>query len=340
MQENHLKHNSNTLHTTDQTIVTADGSPSLFSQTFKEHYHCLQGAYNESQYKFIIPSELDKITASNTHALHIIDVCCGMGYNLAGIIDTLTSHHYNRKIYIHSIDISCKPLNYAINHHTFIQLYSKDTIEILRQLASSQSYQQKNITAELYLIDAREFFLKKRHTLYDLVLFDPFSPAVAAELWSVDLIQLIAQSLKNGARWISYSTSAAYRTALIMCGLNVYSLPPWSKIPHSISANTSNIQTNQRWSMGTIAIAPKPSTLWAYSTSTQNALWHPLSYMEQEHLTTRASIPYRDPFLNSTHHEILERRYKEQQTSSLPSASKWRKTWNKQNHFIRKTSHI
>jgi tRNA U34 5-methylaminomethyl-2-thiouridine-forming methyltransferase MnmC len=42
-----------------------------------------------------------------------------------------------------------------------------------------------------------------------------------------------------------------------------------------------------------------------------------LSWQEQEHLLTRAAIPYRDPHLNDTADAILHRRLREQQNSSL-----------------------
>jgi tRNA U34 5-methylaminomethyl-2-thiouridine-forming methyltransferase MnmC len=52
-----------------------------------------------------------------------------------------------------------------------------------------------------------------------------------------------------------------------------------------------------------------------------------LSLQEQEHLQTRASIPYRDPTLSSSANEIRQRRQQEQQNSTFKSTSQWKKRW-------------
>ena len=49
--------------------------------------------------------------------------------------------------------------------------------------------------------------------------------------------------------------------------------------------------------------------------------------MEEEHLLTKASIPYRDQDLNSTKDEIIEKRLDEQLLSNLLSTNKWREKW-------------
>ena len=50
--------------------------------------------------------------------------------------------------------------------------------------------------------------------------------------------------------------------------------------------------------------------------------------MEKEHLTTKASIPYRDPLGERLSNEIINERVKEQNISNLQETSTWRKKWN------------
>ena len=52
-----------------------------------------------------------------------------------------------------------------------------------------------------------------------------------------------------------------------------------------------------------------------------------LSLMEEEHLLTKASIPYRDQDLNSSKDDIIQRRLDEQLSSNLLSTNKWREKW-------------
>jgi tRNA U34 5-methylaminomethyl-2-thiouridine-forming methyltransferase MnmC len=53
----------------------------------------------------------------------------------------------------------------------------------------------------------------------------------------------------------------------------------------------------------------------------------PLSVRSQEHLQTRAAVPYRDPQLCDPAEVILDRRRIEQQESSLEQTSRWHKRW-------------
>ena len=48
---------------------------------------------------------------------------------------------------------------------------------------------------------------------------------------------------------------------------------------------------------------------------------------EQEHLQTRAAVPYRDPNLDAQPEQIKIKRQQEQQNSHLESTSQWRKRW-------------
>jgi len=52
-----------------------------------------------------------------------------------------------------------------------------------------------------------------------------------------------------------------------------------------------------------------------------------LSLMEEEHLLTKASIPYRDQDLNSSKEDIIRRRLDEQLFSNLLSTIIWREKW-------------
>ena len=49
--------------------------------------------------------------------------------------------------------------------------------------------------------------------------------------------------------------------------------------------------------------------------------------MEEEHLLTKASIPYRDQDLNSSKDDIIMKRLEEQLLSNLLPTKKWREKW-------------
>ena len=49
--------------------------------------------------------------------------------------------------------------------------------------------------------------------------------------------------------------------------------------------------------------------------------------MEEEHLLTKASIPYRDTTLKSNPKDIIQKRVQEQLFSNLKTSKKWRDKW-------------
>ena len=76
------------------------------------------------------------------------------------------------------------------------------------------------------------------------------------------------------------------------------------------------------WSQGTVAIAKFDKNKFK-----PNLNFEKLSVMEEEHLLTKASIPYRDQNLNSTKDDIIKKRLNEQLSSNLLSTKVWRKKW-------------
>ena len=59
----------------------------------------------------------------------------------------------------------------------------------------------------------------------------------------------------------------------------------------------------------------------------KNLFWQALSQMEEEHLITRAAIPYRDPDKTDASQTILKRRKTEQSACGLEATSTWQKRW-------------
>ena len=55
--------------------------------------------------------------------------------------------------------------------------------------------------------------------------------------------------------------------------------------------------------------------------------WRPLSTMEQEHLLTRAAVPFRDPDQRDLAPVILERRQQEQLHCGLEATNTWQRRW-------------
>jgi tRNA U34 5-methylaminomethyl-2-thiouridine-forming methyltransferase MnmC len=175
---------------------------------------------------------------------------------------------------------------------------------ILRDLALTHQCNTNYLQAHLLLGDARQTLrsLGDEAFLADAIFFDPFSPRVCPQLWTVDFFSQVVQCLARDGRLATYSRSAAVRAAMLEAGLQIGTIPLGdSHLPHE-------------WSQGTVG---------AFTTEGL----HPLSPMEQEHLQTRAAIPYRDRSLADDAETILNRHQQEQQTCQRESTSSWRRRW-------------
>ena len=107
----------------------------------------------------------------------------------------------------------------------------------------------------------------------------------------------------------TYSSSAAVRKTLRNLGLEIFTIK-------------TDFRNRTFWSQGTVAISKFDK-----NKLQPNLNFKKLSLMEEEHLLTKASIPYRDQDLNSSKDEIIKRRLDEQLLSNLLSANKWREKW-------------
>ncbi len=290
--------------------VTADGSFTFFSQEFNELFHSHYGARQESFWKFAIPTQLpDK--AKRT-VVRLLDVCYGLGYNTAAALETIWSVNPHCHVELIALDINGFIAESAIKNHVF-DSWKTEYTDILRQLALTQQVKTNYLTAKLLIGDARSVIKSVQNSGFfaDAIFLDPFSPPHCPQLWTIEFIRQLALCLDYDGLLATYSCAAPVRTAMITAGLIIASTSPVGRrTPGTIAALESSQNTNR-------------------CNSSNSFL--PLSQKEQEHLLTRAAVPYRDPQLQDSSEIIINRRIQEQKVSPLEPTSHWRKRWFRQN---------
>lgn len=275
---------------------TADGSFTLFSEDFGEWFHSREGAYTEAYTTYVEATAL--ATLAQAESLTLLDVCYGLGYNTAAALATVQQVNPQCRVHLVGLELDGRVPQQAVNTG-LINRWSPEIQSVLATLADQGRVEATSLQAELRLGDARQTIqaLVREGFQADVIFFDPFSPPHCPELWTVDFIQQAARCLSPGGKLATYSCAAAVRAAFLETGLH---LGP-------IAA------AGRRWP-GTLAQG-SPDGL------------APLSQQEQEHLQTRAAVPYRDPTLQDSADAIRRRRQHEQQQSSLAPTSHWRKRW-------------
>jgi tRNA U34 5-methylaminomethyl-2-thiouridine-forming methyltransferase MnmC len=289
-------------------VETKDGSITFYSSTFGEWFHSREGAQREAQTTYVEASHLAK-RASRLPAgdrLKILDICYGLGYNSAAALAAIWQVRSDCPVEIQALEIDITVAKSAIAQG-LLQTYPKPVLQALEALAQTRSVQQPNLSAELHIGDARQQIqpLVAQGWQADVIFLDPFSPPRCPQLWSVEFLHLVARCLNpQGGQLVTYSCAAAVRTALQQAGLKIGSLStPARKWP-----GTSACHTND-----------------------DSVTLQPLSQQEQEHLQTRAAVPYHDFTLQASAADILNQRIDAQAVSTLLPTEPWRKRWAAQN---------
>ncbi len=272
---------------------TADGSCTFFSTVFNELFHSHYGARQEAMAKFVQPTHL--LERSTTGQVSILDICYGLGYNSAAALETIWSANPDCHITLVGLELDAQVPQAAV---PLVNDYFPTVHTLLADLAATRAAETPQLTARLLLGDARQTLqtLVSEKFQADAIFLDPFSPPRCPQLWTVEFLQQVAHCLHPTGELATYSCAASVRSALLSVGLHIGSTTPVGRrAPGTVAAWTDSL--------------------------------HPLSPQEQEHLHTRAAIPYRDPDLGDMADAIVARRQAEQATSTLEPTSRWRQRW-------------
>ncbi len=277
--------------------ITADGSFTFYSEDFAEAFHSHHGARREAQEKFVVPTQLPE--KAKQPQLAILDICYGLGYNTAAALETIWQINPDCQVSWIGLELDPRVPQAAIAHHLHDQ-WPDPIPAVLEQLAHSNQARSPNFQGHLKFADARVSLqqIVTENFQADAIFLDPFSPPKSPQLWTVDFFAFMVQCLKPDGRIATYSCAASVRSALQTVGLYIGSTAPCG-----------------RRSPGTVA-SFNPENL------------PPLSLQEQEHLQTRAAIPYRDPDLQGNRDSITLARQIAQNQSALEPSSHWKKRWN------------
>ena len=119
---------------------TADGSFSLHSDHFGEAFHNSAGALNEAQAKFVQPAELQRF--SSRSELRILDVCLGLGYNTAAVLEALPTA--GPKLHWWGLELDRRPLEQALEQASFQSLWSAPVLAKLVAIRDHDGWQENN----------------------------------------------------------------------------------------------------------------------------------------------------------------------------------------------------
>jgi len=203
--------------------ITGDGSHTLFVPGLGEHYHSVFGALAESRHIFLeaglkhIHKYFDNI--------RILEIGFGTGLNalltFIEIINSRCSILYTAiELYPLQEEVYSK-LNYdeLINHPEAREIFLR-----LHQSAWNQAVKQTpGFILHKMSISLQEY--QPVEDAFDLVYFDAFGPEIQPEMWTEEVFEKMAFSLKKDGILVTYSTKGTVKRNLVNAGFRIEKLP-------------------------------------------------------------------------------------------------------------------
>jgi len=188
-------------------VLTKDGTYSLRSVFFQENFHSLLGALEETKSKFTATSNLQRFKGKS---LNVLDICFGLGYNSASLLDQLIKQKSYLNLY--ALEIDKKPLEYSLRNETFLKLWDPKVRTIFESLYRKDYFEDQFFKCCVLWGDAREKIdFIPSSIKFDLIYLDGFSPQKCPQVWTIEFLSKVTEKLNSNGYLITYSSSAAVR---------------------------------------------------------------------------------------------------------------------------------
>lgn len=197
-------------------IQTQDGSHTLYSAQFDEHYHSTYGAIQESRHVYIEAG----LKALPHEELSVLEI--GFGTGLNAFLSFLEANASSQKLHYHALE------KYPLSEAVFSQLnYAQSAEEksLFTQLHLAKWQQSEKIGTHILLKEEADLCSYQFSQQYDLIYFDAFAPDKQPEMWSPQLLEKVTKSLKKQGILVTYSTKGLVKQAFRALGLEVKRLP-------------------------------------------------------------------------------------------------------------------
>lgn len=198
--------------------ISGDGSPTIYSEEFGEHYHSVFGAVNESMHIFI----RNGLLVMNAGSLNILEVGMGTGLNV------LLSHYFSEQkamlVNYHAIEkFPLKQEEWSwLDYKAFHEIWNE---RVFRQIHESDWGTPVYLSPGFALTKIHSGLLEFNSGItFDLVYFDAFSPEVQPELWTTQVFQFLTGIMNQGGVLVTYSCKGDVRRAMQAAGLSVEKL--------------------------------------------------------------------------------------------------------------------
>ncbi len=197
----------------DQTVVTGDGSPTLLSAAYGEHYHSLSGAFLEARERFVGPCRV--VERARAGEVRILDVGFGLGFNLALAWQAVRAVAPGARLRIVSLEKA--PIEPDLWRKLASGIADQTIIERVADLLRDGEVVAGPVSLKLWVGEAEDT-IERVEDRFDCVFLDPFSPDRNPELWTHRFLEAVRRRVDEGAILSTYSAAVRVRIALLRAG--------------------------------------------------------------------------------------------------------------------------
>lgn len=205
-------------------VETRDGSHTVYSYRFDQHFHNPNGAIAESRYVFFEQTGL--VTAlADRDRITILEVGFGTGLNLLLLMDYWLNQNNSAQIDFYSVEgfplraEFTKALNFN-EHLEHSQLVDHLPI-IFGNLSSGMNDFILTENISLHLFNGMFSNFNPKDLKADFIFHDAFSPDVNPDLWTGEVFQTLRKLSDNNAILSTYSAASKAQGALAWAGWKV-----------------------------------------------------------------------------------------------------------------------
>lgn len=201
----------------NKIILTGDGSNTLLSIEFNEHYHSVHGALNESMHVFI---EQGFRALNDKKNLHVLEMGMGTGLNVLLTI----REAIKKKTKVHYTTFERFPI--SIEESKKLNYIGETEKNLLEAIHNAPWGNPTELNEYFTLHKIRDDIAKlDEKSKYDLVYYDAFAPNCQPELWTTDIFSKIFDAMKSGGILVTYCAKGYVKRNLKAVGFEVISLP-------------------------------------------------------------------------------------------------------------------
>lgn len=219
-----MKKNDDVYRTETEVVETRDGSHTVYSKHFNQHYHNPNGAVAESRYVFFEQTNLLE-SLKQRDEIEVLEIGFGTGLNLLLLMDYYLDTGSTAKVSYHSIEAYPLKPGIAEKFNFREHISHPDLVPVVTDIFNnlSDGYNEFEIHPAITVHLFKGFFddYNPVNLAADYIFHDAFSPDANEELWTGNVFKKLNSLSSRNAVLTTYSAASAARGAMAWAGWKI-----------------------------------------------------------------------------------------------------------------------